>query len=98
MGEIIKGIDCGDNVKEIISNAYNRVMQMENETGEGKMTIYEVFPGAVLLYNDFHMEYCESKFQSNNIDIFCIDHCREGSMEYPLVFICHRQKNSWQKK
>lgn len=84
MGEIIKGIDCGDNVKEITTDEDCRILQMENETGEGTMTIYEVFPGAVLVYNDFHMAYCKSKFQANNIDIFCIDHCREGSMEYNL--------------
>lgn len=82
MSEMMKGVDCGDNVQEVISNGNCRVMKMENETGEGIMTVYEVFPGVVLLYNDFHMSYCQSKFQAHNVDIFCVDHCREGSMEY----------------
>lgn len=84
MSEIVKGVDCGDNVKEIVSDGNCKVFKMENETGEGIMTAYEVFPGAILMYNDFHMAYCESKFQANNVDILCIDHCREGSMEYDL--------------
>lgn len=84
MAEFMKGIDCGDNVSEIITDGSRRIMKMENETGEGIMTGYEVFPGAVVMYNDFHMEYCESRFEANNVDILCIDHCREGSMEYQL--------------
>lgn len=82
MSELMKGVDCGDNVKEIVSDGSCRVMKMENETGEGIMTAYEVFPGAIIMFNDFHMAYCESEFQANNVEIFCIDHCREGSMEY----------------
>ena len=31
------------------------VYQLRNESGEGTMTVYEVFPGATILYNDFHM-------------------------------------------
>lgn len=84
MAEFMKGVNCGDNVREIITDGTCRVMKMENETGEGIMTGYEVFPGAVIMYNDFHMAYCESKFHADNVDILCIDHCREGSMEYNL--------------
>jgi len=84
MAEFMKGVNCGDNVREIVSDGTCRVMKMENETGEGIMTGYEVFPGAVIMYNDFHMAYCESKFHTDNVDILCIDHCREGSMEYNL--------------
>ena len=32
------------------------VYQLRNESGEGTMTVYEVFPGATILYNDFHMK------------------------------------------
>lgn len=57
------------------------VWQFCNETGEGTMTVYEVFPGVMLSFNDFHMErYC-SGFVSDN-RILAIDHCREGQMEY----------------
>ena len=32
------------------------VWQFRNETGDGTMTTYEVFPGVMLAFNDFHME------------------------------------------
>ena len=46
------------------------------------ITIYEVFPGVTLAYNDFHMNYYNSEYQPDR-DVFCIDHCREGRLEYP---------------
>lgn len=57
------------------------VYQFRNETGEGTITIYEVFPGVALAYNDFHMRYYDSSFRPET-DVFCIDHCREGRLEY----------------
>ena len=57
------------------------VYQFRNETGEGTITLYEVFPGVALAYNDFHMRYFDSSFQPGR-DVFCIDHCREGRLEY----------------
>ena len=56
------------------------VYQLRNESGEGTMTVYEVFPGATILYNDFHMAYCDSSFETQQ-DLLCIDYCREGRME-----------------
>lgn len=53
------------------------VYQFQNETGEGTITIYDVFPGVVLTYNDFHMSYYNSEYQPIG-DVFCIDYCREG--------------------
>lgn len=60
-----------------------RVCQLKNETGEGTMTVYEVFPGAMVMYNDFHMAYCNSTFRTAQ-DLFCIDYCREGRLEYAV--------------
>lgn len=57
------------------------VYQFRNETGEGTITVHEVFPGVVLAYNDFHMRYFDSTFQPGR-NLFCIDHCREGRLEY----------------
>ena len=31
------------------------VFKMENETGEGIMTCYPIFPGIELIYNDIHI-------------------------------------------
>ena len=60
------------------------VYQLRNETGEGTITIYEVFPGVSLSYNDFHIRYYDSEFKPDR-DLFCIDHCREGRLEYPAA-------------
>lgn len=57
------------------------VYEFRNETGEGRMTIYDVFPGVTLAYNDFHMQYYDSDFHPGR-EILCIDHCREGRLEY----------------
>ena len=57
------------------------VFRAENESGEGTLTIYKVFPGVTLGYNDFHIRYFDSEFVPDR-DILCIDHCREGRLEY----------------
>ena len=57
------------------------VWQFRNESGEGTMTAYEVFPGVMLSFNDFHMEHYHSGFVSDR-RMLAIDHCREGQMEY----------------
>lgn len=60
------------------------VYQLRNETGEGTITLYEVFPGVKLAYNDFHMQYYNSEFKPER-HMLCIDHCREGRLEYPAA-------------
>lgn len=57
------------------------VFQLRHSTGEGTITQYEVFPGVTFAYNDFHMRQFDSDFVPNG-ELFCIDHCREGRLEY----------------
>lgn len=57
------------------------VWQFRNETGDGTMTAYEVFPGVTLSFNDFHMGRFESSYVADR-RLLAIDHCREGRMEY----------------
>ena len=57
------------------------VFQMKNDTGEGIMTMYQVFPGVSISYNDYHMESFDSTYATSR-NLFCIDHCREGRLEY----------------
>lgn len=57
------------------------VWQFQNESGEGTMTVYDVFPGVMLSFNDFHMAYSKSDYVAGR-PLFAIDHCREGRMEY----------------
>lgn len=59
------------------------VWQFRNETGDGTMTSYEVFPGVVLIFNDFHMERYDCSFVTDR-RMLAIDHCREGRMEYSV--------------
>lgn len=54
----------GDNVNLVVKNENCKVMQLADETGEGIMTMYKVFDGVYLMYNDFHMERCYSGFQT----------------------------------
>ena len=54
------------------------VWQFRNETGDGTMTAYEVFPGVMLSFNDFHMGRFESSYVADR-RLFA---CREGRMEY----------------
>lgn len=60
----------------------SKVYPFCNETGEGTITAYEVFPGVSLACNDFHMRYYDSSFRPDR-ELLCIDHCREGRQEYP---------------
>ena len=66
----------------VVENDGCRVFQIHDETGEGTMTQYDLFPGVSLMYNDFHMESCDSEFYTTE-DLLCIDYCRQGRMEYP---------------
>ncbi len=69
------------------------VYQLKNETGEGVITFYDIFPGVMLSYNDFPMQYYDSLFQPDR-DLFCIDHCREGRLEYSVKWIKLKILNS----
>ena len=80
MSEIFEQIDCGVNVQSIIETDDRRVMRLSDSSGDGTMTLYQVFPGVFLMYNDFHMKQCVSGFQTD-LELLCIDHCREGRIE-----------------
>ncbi|WP_166240186.1 helix-turn-helix domain-containing protein [Paenibacillus turpanensis] len=73
----------GDNVSLICRDDMCTVYKLEDSTGEGMMTCYNIFPGVDLMYNDFHIDSCLSSFQTN-ADLFCIDHCREGRLEWEM--------------
>lgn len=57
------------------------IYKTSNETGDGTITCYHIFPGIDLLYNDFHME---NGFNQNKLpkpNVIEINHCREGRFE-----------------
>ena len=73
--------DLGDNLEEMVETEDCKVLRMNDPSGDGLMTIYRVFDGVYLIYNDFHMTHCYSRFNSSS-RIFSIDHCREGRIEH----------------
>lgn len=53
---------------------------LENGSGTGDITLYQVFPGMELIYNDMHMEYC-NKQQNPTPNVMEINYCQEGRSE-----------------
>lgn len=53
---------------------------IENESGVGCITLYHVFPGIELVYNDMHMAYC-NKNQEPASNVMEINYCKEGRSE-----------------
>ncbi|MDR2633275.1 MAG: AraC family transcriptional regulator [Treponema sp.] len=76
-------VSLDENVTLIAENGKCAVYKVKDASGEGLMTCYGVFPGVILMYNDFHMEHCHSHIKPRT-DLFCIDHCREGRIEWEL--------------
>ena len=76
-------INFGNNVYKISADEAISIYKMKDETGEGMMTCFHVLPGIDLMYNDFHMQSCLSCVNAK-ADMICIDHCREGRIEWEL--------------
>ena len=59
------------------SEGYCTVYKLDCSDGLGLMTVYQVYPGIQLIYNDFEAAVCEwdSVIDSNVLEI---NHCREG--------------------
>ena len=74
--------NLGNNVKTMIKNESCTVLMMNDVTGEGIMTVYQVMPGVMICFSDMHMEKCDSEFElQKDKKVLCIDHCREGRIE-----------------
>lgn len=74
----------GEAVQRIAATGQCQVYKMQNETGEGMITQYPVFPGVDLLYNDFHMENGFNENKRPRENVMEINHCREGRFECEL--------------
>lgn len=68
-------------IQKIVDNDGCLIYKMQNVTGNGIITQYQILPGIQLFYNDFHMKdgYNENKLPQPNI--LEINHCREGRFE-----------------
>ena len=74
----------GPDAKLLVRNESCSVFQLENETGNGIVTVYEVFPGVMLCYNDLHLQKINGHDDQNTApgtDMLVINHCREGRFE-----------------
>jgi AraC-like DNA-binding protein len=64
------------------------VFQLENDTGNGIVSLYDVFPGVQLCYNDLHLSRItghDDMIAAPGAEILAINHCREGRFECELV-------------
>jgi AraC-like DNA-binding protein len=69
---------------ELITEGRNcKIYKFKSEDGYGMMTMYHVFNGIMIMYNDFHMSSCKSEFFTDK-DLLCVDHCREGRIEQEM--------------
>ena len=56
MPELFQKMYYGPNVQNLVESDDCKVMRLSDNSGEGMMTLYHVFPGVFLMYNDFHMK------------------------------------------
>lgn len=59
------------------NDGYCTVYKMDCADGLGLMTVYQVYPGIQLIYNDFEATSCDWN-ESQDKNILEINHCREG--------------------
>ena len=57
-----------------------KIFRLSNETGYGLITVYQVFPGIELYYNDMHIGYCNQN-QATAKNMIEINHCLIGRFE-----------------
>ena len=62
--------------KKVQDTEFCECFHLENESGTGMITLYHVFPGIDLVYNDMHMEYC-NKEQKPASSVMEINYCME---------------------
>ncbi|MGX8797835.1 helix-turn-helix domain-containing protein [Fusibacter sp. JL298sf-3] len=58
------------------------IYAVENETGSGTMTRYQVLPGVDIYYNAFEMRKCSARHNAAENGL-CIHHCKSGRIEWP---------------
>jgi AraC-like DNA-binding protein len=77
----------GPDARLLAQNGACAVFQLENETGNGIVTVYDALPGVQLMYNDLHLSRI-SEHDSPSIpagaNMLAINHCREGRYECEL--------------
>jgi len=57
-----------------------QTFEVSNETGEGRVTIENIFPGVELCYNEMHLAWCNQN-QPSAQNVIEINHCQTGRYE-----------------
>jgi AraC-like DNA-binding protein len=74
----------GPDAKLLVKSDACTVYQLENETGNGIITVYDVFPGVQLMFNDLHLSGIvghDNHHIAPDSNLLVINHCREGRFE-----------------
>ena len=71
----------GDNLSVVYPSSDCSVCSISDDSGNMSMTIYDVFPGICLIYNDVHIPRCSIAIDHPVGNIIEIEHCREGRIE-----------------
>ena len=77
----------GENVEHINHNGIMNTYRVMCEDGQGIMTMYELYPGMTLSFNDFvGMSAMKSMFELNkDAEMLCLNYCREGRIEWDVA-------------
>ena len=70
----------GEGIQDEEDHGIYRVYHLKNYSGVGDITVYPVFPGVELIYNDLHIRYCKPPAVGTK-QIIEINHCRLGRFE-----------------
>ena len=70
----------GEAVQNEEDHGTYRVYHLKNNSGLGDITVYPVFPGVELIYNDLHLRYCDPPTTGAR-QIIEINHCQLGRYE-----------------
>lgn len=77
----------GDNVERINHSGTMNTYRVMCEDGQGIMTMYELYPGMTLSFNDFvGMTSTKSMFRlKDNAEMLCLNYCREDRIEWDVA-------------
>ncbi|MDO5548276.1 MAG: helix-turn-helix transcriptional regulator [Eubacteriales bacterium] len=78
---MIETITLGNFEQETVLSDDCIMLSLPEGPDVGAMTLYTVFPGITVMYNDFHTDRCATRF-SYASQMISIDHCREGRIEW----------------
>ena len=60
------------------------IYQLKNETGDGIVIYYQLYPGIAIMYNNFHISNNKGRDMEGG-DYISIHHCKEGRVESEAI-------------